>query len=288
MTRFALFLLRCFGAMPLPLTRAIGALVAPLLYLIGRERRIVANINLAACFPELDQKERTRLARAHFRVFTQALFDRGLIWWGKEKTIRARVQWKNLHYFEETIKDYPVILLAPHFVGLDAGGVLATLTFKLMSMYARQKNRVFDAAILEGRSRFNQPFLLSRQDGVAPALRKLKRRELPFYYLPDMDLGPRDAIFVPFFNVPAATVTAPARLAALAGARVVPCVTRMTENGYEVQMYPAWDNFPGDDIEAATRRMNQFIEERVLEMPEQYLWTHKRFKTRPPGAPKLY
>ena len=122
------------------------------------------------------------------------------------------------------------------------------------------------------RSRFNDPLLLSRQDGVRQALRALRER-LPFYYLPDMDFGARDAIFVPFFDVPAATVTAPARLAALSGARVVPCVTRMTQDGYEVELYPAWDDFPGDDVAAATRRMNQFIEQRVLEMPEQYLWT---------------
>ena len=287
MTRLALFMLRCFGALPLRVTRLLAAITAPLLYLVGRQRRLVAHANLKACFPDMSQRARRQLARAHFRAFTQALFDRGLIWWGPPERIRQAVRWKNLHHYEEAARQHPVILLAPHFVGLDAGGVLATMTWQLVSIYSKQKNRVFNAAILAGRSRFNQPLLLSRQDGVRQALRAL-RDGLPFYYLPDMDFGARDAIFVPFFGMPAATVTAPARLAALSGARVVPCVTRMTRTGYEVELYPAWQDFPGHDTELATLRMNQFIEQRVAEMPEQYLWTHKRFKTRPPGAAKLY
>ena len=287
MTRFSLWLLRTFGALPLPVTRLIARMVAPLLYVIGRDRRLVAHANLALVFPDLSTRQRTQLARGHFRAFTEALLDRGLIWWGSPERIRQKVRWINLHHYQNAAKNHPVILLAPHFVGLDAGGVLATMTWQIVSIYSRQKNRLLDAAILAGRSRFNQPLLLSRQDGVRQALRALGEH-LPFYYLPDMDFGAKDAIFVPFFGVPAATVTAPARLAALSGARIVPCVTRLTRNGYDVELYPAWDDFPGDDIAAATLRVNQFIEERVREMPEQYLWTHKRFKTRPPGAPKVY
>jgi KDO2-lipid IV(A) lauroyltransferase len=287
MTRFALWLLRCFGALPVPVTRAIARVLAPFLYLVGRDRRLVTHANLKLCFPHMDARSRRRLARAHFLAFTEALLDRGLIWWGSPERIARAVRWKNLHHYEAAAARGPVILLAPHFVGLDAGGVLATMTWQLVSIYSRQKNRVFDAAMLAGRSRFNQPVLLSRQDGVRQALRSLKQG-LPFYYLPDMDFGARDAIFVPFFGVPAATVTAPARLAALSKASIVPCVTRMTEYGYEAELYPAWLDFPGDDVVAATTRINQFIEARVAEMPEQYLWTHKRFKTRPPNTQKVY
>jgi KDO2-lipid IV(A) lauroyltransferase len=109
-----------------------------------------------------------------------------------------------------------------------------------------------------------------------------------FYFLPDMDFGAKDAIFVPFFGVPTATVTAMPRLAKLARARVVPMVTRQLEDGYEVIVHPPWENYPTDDVEADVKRMNAFIEERVLEMPEQYFWAHKRFKTRPPGEPSPY
>jgi len=287
MTRLALALLRALGQLPLSVARSAGGILGALFYLISSERRHVALTNIALCFPELTLQECKQLARAHFGVFAQALLDRGLIWWGTSERICRVVHWVDLHHYEEAAKRRPVILLAPHFVGLDAGGVLSTITWRIVSIYSKQKNRLFNAAVLAGRSRFNDPVLLSRQDGVRGALRAL-RAGLPFYYLPDMDFGPRDAIFTPFFGVPAATVTAPARLAKLSGALIVPCVTRMTSEGYEVRLYPAWEDFPGDDLAAATERVNSFIEARVREMPEQYLWTHKRFKTRPNGAKRLY
>jgi KDO2-lipid IV(A) lauroyltransferase len=133
------------------------------------------------------------------------------------------------------------------------------------------------------------PELFSRQQGIRPLV-KAMRRGLPFYYLPDMDFGSRDSIFVPFFDVPAATITGLSRIAHLAGAVVVPAVTRQLagDAGYELRFYPAWENFPSENVEADTRRMNAFIEERVREMPEQYYWLHKRFKTRPPGEAKFY
>jgi KDO2-lipid IV(A) lauroyltransferase len=286
-TDAGLMLLRAMGRLPIPVSRALGAVVGTLFYLISAERRNVVLINLRLCFPAMGESGRRALARSHFRHFAQALLDRGLIWWGSAERISRALRWVDLHHYDEAAKRGPVVLLAPHFVGLDAGGILVTMTWRIVSVYSRQKNRRFDAAVLLGRSRFNNPVLLSRQDGIRGALRALQEH-LPFYYLPDMDFGPRDAIFVPFFGVPAATVTATARLAKLSGALIVPCVTRMTASGYEVRLYPAWENFPGDDVLAATERMNHFIEERVLEMPAQYLWTHKRFKTRPPGEARLY
>lgn len=287
MTRIGLWLLRLLGALPLGVGRALGGMLGAAFYLVSAERRGVASTNVALCFPELSAGERRRLVRAHFGVFAQALLDRGFLWWGTPDTIRARVRWVDLHHYEAARVRRPVILLAPHFVGLDAGGVLATMTWRIVSIYSNQKNPDFNQAVLEGRSRFNNPVLLSRQDGVRGALKAL-REGLPFYYLPDMDFGARDAIFVSFFGVSAATVTAPARLARLADALIVPCVTRMTADGYEVRLYPAWEDFPGDDIAAATERINAFIEARVRSMPNQYLWTHKRFKTRPSGEPGFY
>jgi KDO2-lipid IV(A) lauroyltransferase len=137
--------------------------------------------------------------------------------------------------------------------------------------------------------RFGDPLLFSRQDGIRPVVRAL-RDGIPFYYLPDMDLGPRESIFVPFFGVPTATVPALSRLAQVSRARVVPIVTRQLPDGegYAARFYPAWDDFPTGDIAADTQRMNEFIEAMVREMPEQYYWVHKRFKTRPPGQLKPY
>ena len=293
MTAFWLRVLRSFGVLPVPVTRAIGAALGMLLYAVAAQRRRVARVNLRACFPRMPERERRKLARAHFRAFAQALLDRGLVWWADRARIERHIRWVDLHLFEEAAKAGPVIVLAPHFVGLDAGGIRFSMLMHAISMYSHQKNRVLDATILKARSRFNQPILLSRQDGMRPAVRAM-RRGLSFYYLPDMDFGARDAAFVPFFGVTAATLTAPARLARITHARVVPCVTRMTPDGYEARFYPAWDAFPDADDDApatlarAARRMNAFIEERVREMPAQYLWTHKRFKTRPPGEAKFY
>ncbi|MGI9024087.1 MAG: lipid A biosynthesis acyltransferase [Burkholderiaceae bacterium] len=303
MTHFWLRVLRSFGSLPLPVTRALGAALGALLYLVAADRRRVARINLRACFPQMPEHERRALSRAHFRAFAQSVLDRGLIWWGSRKRIEQHVRWIDLHHFEEAAAQGPVIVLAPHFVGLDAGGIRFSMLMRAISMYSHQKNKVLDDAILAARSRFNKPILLSRQDGMRVAIRAM-RRGLSFYYLPDMDFGARDAAFVPFFGVSAATITAPARLARITQARVVPCVTRMTPGGYEARFYPAWTDFPdrGDEgptalgpatlapttLAHAARRMNAFIEERVREMPEQYLWTHKRFKTRPPGEAKFY
>ena len=293
MTRFWLLVLRGIGLLPIVIVRMMGAVLGALLYAVAAQRRRVARINLRLCFPSMSEADRRRLARAHFRAFAQSVLDRGLVWWGSRARIARHVRWIDLHHFTDAHQAGPVIVLAPHFVGLDAGGVRFSMLMHAISMYSHQKNKVLDAAILAGRSRFNKPLLLSRQDGMRSAIRAM-RRGLSFYYLPDMDFGARDAVFVPFFGVPAATITAPARLAKLAGARVVPCVTRMTDHGYEARFYPAWDDFPGDAadesaaLQRAAERMNAFIEARVLEMPAQYLWTHKRFKTRPAGEVKVY
>ena len=293
MTRFWLRVLRALGTLPLSVTRAFGAALGTVLFYVAADRRRVARINLRACFPQMPERERRSLAHAHFRAFTQALLDRGLIWWGSKARIEAHVKWVDLHLFEEAAAAGPVIVLAPHFVGLDAGGIRFSMLMHAISMYSHQKNKVLDDAILAARSRFNKPILLSRQDGMRPAVRAM-RRGLSFYYLPDMDFGARDAAFVPFFGINAATITAPARLARITRARVVPCVTRMTPGGYEVRFYPAWTDFPDRDddtpttLARAARRMNAFIEDRVREMPAQYLWTHKRFKSRPPGEAKFY
>ena len=159
----------------------------------------------------------------------------------------------------------------------------------MAGIYARQKHPLVDALLLSGRTRFGHQRAIPRQDGVRPAIAAV-REGIPFYYLPDQDYGARETIFVPFFGVPAATITGLSRMTRITGAKVVPVVTRMFPRGagYEVTCYPAWENFPSGDDAADARRMNEFIEERVREMPEQYFWTHKRFKTRPPGEAKWY
>ena len=263
-----------------------------LLYLLGAERRRVCRLNLERCFPECPSGEVDRRVRGHFRALGRSLVEHGLLWWSKRERIVRLVRVEGREHLDAH-RGKPVILLAPHFVGLDTGFARLACEFDMASIYSRQKSAAMDAMLLHGRTRFGDQQLFSRQDGVRSAIKAL-RSARPFYYLPDLDYGPRDAIFVPFFGVPAATITGLSRLARLSGATIVPCVTRMLPggDGYEVRLYPAWEAFPRGaedaDLEADTRRMNAFIEDRVREMPEQYLWTHKRFKTRPPGEPRWY
>ena len=289
LARLALSVMWLLRLLPLPLLAALGSAFGMTLYLFAHERRQVCRINLARCLPQLSEPERLALARRHFRAVGRSLLERGILWWSSRRRIERLVQVRDIEHLTLARGDGPVILLAPHFVGLDVGFARLTCGFDLASVYANQKSAVMNRTLLDGRMRFGDQRLFSRQDGIRPALAALKEGR-PLYYLPDMDFGSRDAVFVDFFGVPAATITGLARLARLSGARVVPCVTMMLPGGagYQLRCHPAWDNFPGDDIEADTRRMNAFIEDCVREMPEQYFWTHKRFKTRPAGEAKWY
>jgi KDO2-lipid IV(A) lauroyltransferase len=286
LVRFALLLMRAVSRLPYPVVRRLGEFAGSLAWVLAVPRRRVARVNLRLCFPQWSEAQRRAVARGHFRYFMRSFFDRFIFWYGAPERIRRLCRLEGIEHFEPH-RGRPVIVLAPHFVGLDAGGIRLSLEAQCASMYAAQKSRALTEAMTQGRMRFNDGRLLLRTDGLRPAVKAL-REGLPFYFLPDMDLGARDAVFVPFFGVPAATVTSVARLARITGAVVVPLVTTMTDDGYVARFYPAWQDFPGEDLAAATRRMNAFVEERVLEMPAQYLWSHKRFKTRPPGEAKPY
>jgi KDO2-lipid IV(A) lauroyltransferase len=288
LTRIAVGIVWLLHFLPLPIFARIGSGLGGLFYFVARERRDVCLTNLARCFPQTPERERVAIARAHFRAFGRTLLERSILWWAPREEILRTVRVVGLEHIL-ALKGRPLMLLAPHFVGLDAGLTRLTCEFDMAGIYAKQKDRWIDALLLSGRKRFGNGIAISRQDGIRPAIAAV-RKGYPFYYLPDQDYGARDAIFVPFFGVPAATITGLSRMTRITGARVVPVVTRMLPGGagYEVTCYPAFENFPSGDDAADARRMNAFIEERVREMPEQYFWTHKRFKTRPPGEAKWY
>lgn len=288
LTRIAVGIVWLLHFLPLRVFALIGSGLGGLFYYFARERRNVCLTNLARCFPQMPESGRIAIAKAHFRAFGRTLLERSILWWAPRREILRIVRVVGLEQIL-ALKGRPLILLAPHFVGLDAGCTRLTCEFDMAGIYSKQKDPWFNALLLSGRLRFGNGLAISRQEGVRPAIAAV-RNGYRFYYLPDQDYGARDAIFVPFFGVPAATITGLSRMARITGARVVPVVTRMFAGGegYEVRCFPAWENFPsGDDI-ADARRLNEFIEKRVLEMPEQYFWTHKRFKTRPAGEAKWY
>ena len=272
--------------LPLPLLRALGWGLGQLLYVFGRERRKVALINLRLCFPAMTETERQIIARRHFVAFSRAVLDRTLGWWASRQRLERLFRIRGVEHLRDP-EGRPIIMLAPHFVGLDAGGTRISMEIIACSVFSNQKNPVFNRLLYDGRMRFNPAVLLSRQDGLRKIVKAMKEGR-PFYYLPDMDFGPKESIFVPFFGVQAATIPALSRLVRLTGARVVPIITRQVTDGYDVEVMPAWDNFPGESVEADTAFMNRFIEAQVQQMPEQYFWLHKRFKTRPPGEQRFY
>jgi KDO2-lipid IV(A) lauroyltransferase len=286
MSRLVLGFMWLLHFLPGKAIAAVGNAAGAAIFWLIPERRRVTRINLAKCFPAMGAQDRERLARAHFCIFARAFLERGVLWWAPAQRVRDLVRIEGAENLR-ALAGRPVVVFAPHFEGLDAGGMRLSQDFAMVSMYARQKDRRFDRTLHEGRSRFGIR-LLSRQEGIRKAVRAVKEG-LILYYLPDLDFGPKSSIFVPFFGVPAATVPGLSYIARITGASVVPCVTRMLPGGgYVARLYPAWSDFPSGDDAADARRMNAFIEERVLEMPEQYHWLHKRFKTRPPGEPRFY
>lgn len=268
----------------------LGNLIGDLLWWLVVPRRRVALANLRACFPQWTEARRREVARATFRNIARSVLDHAVLWKGSQADVEAMVRVQPGPGLQRLTDPAcrPLIVVAPHFVGLDAGGVRSNLIVRGVSIYQPQSNPVWDEWLLRARRRFSDPLLLARgATDLRAALRALKDG-LPFYYLPDMDHGADNSIFVPFFGVPAATLPMVSRLARVANARVALAVTELTDDGYVMHIEEPWPDYPGASIEEDTARMNREIERWVLRLPDQYLWTHKRFKTRPPGAPSIY
>jgi KDO2-lipid IV(A) lauroyltransferase len=282
-----ILLMRALARLPLPWLRALGSGLGRLLFVLMRRRRHIALTNLRLCFADWSEADRVGLARRSFIVFVQAFLDRAWVWHAPDAVVRARIRLTGA--VDELRKPEAAVLFAPHFYGMDAGGAAIMQQAVRLggSIYSPQSHAAIDAWVRAGRQRFGDVVLINRRDGVKPVIKSLREGRY-LYLLPDMDLGPDESLFVPFFGVPAATVPALPRLARLGRARVVPAVTRMTRDGYEVQVHPAWQNYPGGDITADTVLMNRCLEDYIRAMPEQYYWVHKRFKTRPPGQPPVY
>jgi len=286
-SKMGIVLMRLLAPLPLPILRAIGWGLGGLLYLVVPGRRHVVLRNLSLCFPSLSHAKRKRLARRNFVCFAQAWLDRAWLWHGAPEVVQDRLSITgDLEALKGTA---PTVIFAPHFVGLDAGWTALTQQFarQFTTIYTNQSNLVVDAWVLAGRQRFGQGRLFGRADGVKTIVAALRAGD-PLYLLPDMNFGPEDSLFLPFYGVMAATVPSLSRFARLARAQVVPVITRLTPDGYTVDLLPAWKNYPTEDPVADTILMNQRLQGYIDAVPEQYYWVHKRFKDRPPGEPPVY
>jgi Kdo2-lipid IVA lauroyltransferase/acyltransferase len=286
-SRLGVVFMRLLSVFPLGAVRALGWLLGRILYVVAGSRRRVVMTNFQLCFPAMPQREREALARETFVYFAQAWLDRSWLWHAPPEVARRRL--KIVGAVGELRPGEPAVIFAPHFVGLDAGwtALAQQLDRPFTTIYTDQANKVLDAWILAGRRRFGRTRLFGRADGVKAIVNALRAGE-PLYLLPDMNYGPEESIFVPFYGVPAATVPSLSRFAKLGRAKVVPVVTRMTAQGYEVEVMKAWEGYPSADMEADTALMNERLQAYIAAMPAQYYWVHKRFKTRPPGQPQVY
>lgn len=287
-------LLRWFARMSHPARQRAGRVAAWLaLKLAGRRVRIVRR-NLELCFPEASAETRERWVREHFRALGQSLVDRGVLWYGSPDAIRDMISLQGCEYISDLLKqDKPALILAPHFIALDAIATRLTMEMtgqyhEAATMYTPQRDPVIDAVTLRGRGRFNTIHLVSRHNGVRDLVRYL-RNGLPVYYLPDMDFGTEGSAFVPFFGISTATLTATAQLARKAA--VIPAIGYWdpATGRYSIEVHPPLADFPGaGTLEEATARLNREIETWIRRCPSQYYWVHRRFKTRPEGEPPLY
>lgn len=290
LARLGLALAWLFQWLPLPLQSLLGGLLGRLLHRTATERRHVASANVALCLPELDAQARAALVRAHFVWLGRSLLERALLWYAPRARLERLIRVEgDVHLAERSAR--PVMWLVPHFLTVDVAGTATQLfqTRQVCNVYTAQSSAVIDAALLAGRGRFGRAEMFARSQGALPLVRAIKRG-CAFFNPSDMDFGLRDAAFVPFFGVPAATLLAPSRLARSLGMIVQPVTGEVLPHGagYRIRFHEPWTDWPSDDAEGDAARMNRWIESEIRRNPAQYLWVHKRFKTRPAGAPPVY
>ncbi len=279
--------MRLLAKLPLSWVRGFAALIGRVLFVLAAPRRRVVEKNLLLCFPELTVKEREKLARESFIYFCQAWLDRSWLWHAPRSVLEKRLK---LHgAVQELQGTTPTIIFGPHFYGLDAAATAIGMNTPRLftSIYTPLPDKRLDAWITAGRVRFGDVRMFNRFDGVKNNLSGLRAGGI-LYLLPDMNFGPQESIFVPFYGIQAATVPSLPRFARLGKAKVVPVIPRMTPWGYDVEVHPAWQNYPTADVEADTALMNARLQGYIDTMPSQYYWVHKRFKTRPAGEASFY
>jgi len=266
------------------LGRGLGAMM----YRFARSRRLIAARNLELCFPELSHGERKHLLKENFASTGITFFEMVTSWWWPERRLRKLGRIEGLEHLKQVeAEGQGVILMALHFTTLEVGGALLAMAHGLHGMYRPHKNPLFDYIQRRGRE---QRLISAIEREDVRGMLKLLRAGAAIWYAPDQDYGPKQSLFVPLFGIPVATVTATSKFARLGKAKVIPMTQQRLADGsgYRVVVHPPLTEFPGESEEADCLRINKWIEAAIRQCPEQYLWAHRRFKTRPAGEPKLY
>ena len=276
--------------LPYKVQLCIGRVLGGLMYRVAGDRRRIAARNLELCFPEKTAAERERLLKDNFASTGIAFFEMAMSWWWSKPRLAKLAHVEGLEHLEHAQREGKgVILMAFHFTTLEIGAALLGQKHTIDGMYREHNNPLFDFIQRRGRERHNADSLAVERDDVRGML-KLLRSGRAIWYAPDQDYGSKQSIFVPLFGIPAATVTATSKFAKLGKAQVVPFTQQRLADGsgYKLVIHAPLSDFPGESDEADCLRINQWVELAIRECPEQYLWAHRRFKTRPPGEPKLY
>ncbi len=273
--------------LPAKLQYRIGMLLGQLMQPFMRSRAKVVRRNLELCFPEMSDAEREYLVKKILKNTGMMMIETAISWWASDRQLRRRVTYEGLEHLEAAkAKGKGVILLTGHFTSMEIGGRLIMLQTPAYVMFRHLKNPLFNAVMMRSRIYHSEGIVM--RDDVRAMLRALRKNKV-VWYAPDQDFGPRNSIFAKFFGVTAATIPATARMVKMTGAEVVPFVPKRNSDGsYHIQIFPAWEAYPsGDDIVDA-QRINDWIESQIRQMPEQYFWLHRRFKTQPDGKGRLY
>ena len=271
------------GQLPWNFLLATGRGLGHLAWRLAKRRSHIARTNIRLCFPELTPEEQENLARRSVISTGEAILEMAGSFSNHRIDLDKRLVIKGMEHIERARADGKgVLLLGMHFNSLDVGSRLLGYLMDFYAVYRPNDNRVIDRLINQGRGNYlkgNVP----RSD-IRQMIRLLRNGEV-LWYAPDQDYGIAHAVFVPFFGIPAATITATSRIARMGKARVIPTAHyRLPGGRYQIEFGPPLENFPSGDDEADTARINQTIEHYVRKHPEQYLWVHKRFKHQPDGA----
>ncbi|OOZ38450.1 lipid A biosynthesis lauroyl acyltransferase [Solemya pervernicosa gill symbiont] len=288
LTWLTLALLWCAARAPHPIRLRLGRGLGHFMRLVMLVRRHIVETNLRLCFPDMRGADRTRLVRKNFESLGMTMIETAMSWWLSDEALRGMASVEGVEHLQDAVEaGQGVILLSAHFTTLEIGGRLLVPHAHFHVMYREHKNPLFEEVMRRARERsFDKA--IKRED-IRGMLRSLKQGK-PVWYAPDQNYGREHSVFIPFFDFPtAATITATSRLAKMSGAQVVPFFQRRLDDGrYRLTILPPLEGFPGEDGAADALRINRLIEAQIKTMPEQYLWAHRRFKTRPEGESGVY
>lgn len=276
--------------LPYALLLRLGRALGVLMYCFAGSRRAIARRNLELCFPALSREQRERLLKDNFASTGIAFFEMAMSWWWPQARLQRLAHIEGLEHLQQAqAAGQGVILMALHFTTLEIGAALLGQRHTIDGMYREHKNPLFDFIQRRGRERHNRDATAIEREDVR-AMLKVLRAGRAIWYAPDQDYGRKQSLFVPLFGIQAATVTATTKFARLGRAQVVPFTQeRLADgSGYRLVIHPPLEDFPGESEQADCLRINRWVEQAVAALPEQYLWAHRRFKTRPEGEPGLY